>query len=457
VDVKRRTLLGAVPICAGFSWMLQTSAAFAARPLSVRDCGAKGDGESDDSEAFKTALATSSLVSVPPGRYVVGDLIAQSNQLIQGAGDSSTLIQKPSSQYLLSINPQRSGTAHVEENTHDIQIEDLSFSGQVRELGFAEHCHLLNINACTRLKINRCSFRGFRGDAIYLGSSNVAGVERHNRDIRIRGCTFDGTNADNRNAVSVIDCDGLSIIECSFENCSRADMPGAIDIEPNQFPFHRINRVIIANNRIARCSGGVGNICLVFSRSRMQHPPTDITIENNVIDGNSLSNGLSLLGAERTGFAASGITIRGNTIKNTRSPLLLERLGDVNVDKNIFESSQLSGLISPTRSSTGTGIRIYGNTFKSLGLKSGIGLRALGCCALDIEKNLFHDCGYAERPNGVALRLEDRGRLPEVRGNQFLSSVGFHRTAIHLAGFNKTAYDSLLRGNSFANNIRPLR
>jgi hypothetical protein len=456
MNSMKRVVLKGLTMYGAFAAFFATSLPSAATALSVRDCGAKGDGVSDDTDAFTRAFSSSRIVSVPPGRYVVGDLLGRSNLVLKGAGEASVLIQKRSSQYLFSVNPGRNGTENAEENIHDISLEDISFHGQVQELGFAEHCHLLNINACTRLTTTRCSFRAFRGDAIYLGSGNVAGVERHNRDIHIRRCIFDGVNAQNRNAISVIDCEGLSILECRFENCSRSDMPGAIDIEPNEFPFHRIRRALISHNRLARCSGGVGNICLVLSRSKMLYPPSDITIESNFIDGNSVSNGFALLGAD--GSSVSGLAISGNTVRNTRSPLLLEHVDDVAIVKNVFEKSQRGGVISPSASRSGGSVRIYGNMFRSLGLKTGEGLRILGCCATDIEGNVFQDCGYAEKAGGSALRLENRGRLPEIKNNQFLNSANFRRTAIDLEGFDKPATQhALLRANTFAATIRPLR
>jgi len=128
-----------------------------------------------------------------------------------GEGKDSILEQKKGAMYCCSVNPGTGGTPSIAGNKRDIQIQGIHFKGTVEKDGFQEHVHLLNINAATNVTISNCAFTGWRGDGIYIGSSNTAGVERHNKDITIEGCLFDGINNDNRNAISVIDGDGIKI------------------------------------------------------------------------------------------------------------------------------------------------------------------------------------------------------------------------------------------------------
>ena len=63
--------------------------------ISVADFGAKGDGLTDDTEAFKEALAAGAgkLIEVPPGRYLFSDrfFIRTPNLVLRGAGSDKTI------------------------------------------------------------------------------------------------------------------------------------------------------------------------------------------------------------------------------------------------------------------------------------------------------------------------------------------------------------------------------
>lgn len=66
---------------------------------NVRDFGAAGDGEKDDTEAFKRAIAEvgSGVIAIPPGRYVITDIIEiqKPNLVLRGAGRDKTTLYFP--------------------------------------------------------------------------------------------------------------------------------------------------------------------------------------------------------------------------------------------------------------------------------------------------------------------------------------------------------------------------
>lgn len=82
-----------------------------AERISVSDYGAKGDGRTDDTAAFKKALAAGAgkLILLPPGRFVLGDVleIRRSGTVLRGAGSDRTvlLFTKPLEE--LRPNPAR--------------------------------------------------------------------------------------------------------------------------------------------------------------------------------------------------------------------------------------------------------------------------------------------------------------------------------------------------------------
>ncbi len=64
--------------------------------LNVRDFGARGDGKTDDTHAFKEAIARcrTGAIFIPPGRYVISDIISidKSAVVLRGAGQGATTL-----------------------------------------------------------------------------------------------------------------------------------------------------------------------------------------------------------------------------------------------------------------------------------------------------------------------------------------------------------------------------
>jgi len=70
-----------------------------AQRADVKQFGAKGDGESDDTKAFKDAIEATSggALFVPAGKYVIKDVltIQKSNLVLRGAGPAKTILYFP--------------------------------------------------------------------------------------------------------------------------------------------------------------------------------------------------------------------------------------------------------------------------------------------------------------------------------------------------------------------------
>ena len=63
---------------------------------NVKDHGAKGDGKTDDTAAFKKAIAATNkgAILIPAGRYLISDIlwIKKSNIVIRGEGTQQTVL-----------------------------------------------------------------------------------------------------------------------------------------------------------------------------------------------------------------------------------------------------------------------------------------------------------------------------------------------------------------------------
>lgn len=330
----------------------------------VRRFGARGDGRHDDSHAFQRAIDEARVVHVPEGTWMVGMLRLRSYTRLTGVGGKSLLKQAPGAHWLASVNPGDGGSAALGKNLHDIAISSLGFAGRSVEDGFAEHSHLLNINACTALTVDRCTFRAFRGDAIYVGSGNTPGAERHNAGIAIRRCHFDGVNRDNRNGVSVIDCSGLVVADSTFTRCSRPDMPGAIDIEPDPNRFHVVQDIAVTGNRIEDCGGGVAAISVILPIVDFTVAPKRILIAANRI-ARAHGSGIT---AKAYGELPESLelTIRDNHLSDTANGFVIGGVRGVAFHRNLVRGARERPLISSPRHGRASQVVIEDNVFEGI-------------------------------------------------------------------------------------------
>lgn len=376
-------------------------AALACLPLSalaapawanVRAYGALGDGQSDDSGAFQAALDRAARVWVPPGRYRVGGLVLRSHTRFAGAGPSSELLHAPGTHFLAAVNPGADGSPDPRDNVRDIGISGLSFVGRGASEGFMEHRHLLTVNACSRLLVRDCAFRAFQGDAIYLGSGTEGTVERHNTDIAIRGCRFDGVDYGNRQCVSVIDGTRVAIENNWMARSSRHDMPGAIDIEPDD-PWNVVRDIRIAGNRFVDIQGGVGAVSVILVRQDFRVPPRGITVTGNRIEGAFRTPGIVAKGfvdADRS--EPLDLVIERNEILQTFHGFEFSGVRGVRFERNLVRDTMVRPILSLPRRGRSADIRIAGNRFECLAIHAGGGLQVHPTARLTMEDNHFRDC-----------------------------------------------------------------
>ena len=243
--------------------------------VDVRAFGAVGDGIADDTVAIQAAINAGTCVRIPAGTYRVGRLTLKSNLAIVGDGAGSLLQGRAGVTLLQGLSPS-AGT--ILEN---IELRGLRLTGAVTKAGFSEHVHLVSIAGVRNLLVDNVQFVGFQGDGLYLGAN--ADNSRHNLDVRVVNCTFDGIDKNNRNCISVIDGDGVSVRGCVFRRSSRRDMPGFIDVEPND-SANVVRNVQITGNHFEDTDGAVGAVSIVVLKPRLKTPPETFVISHNTFD-----------------------------------------------------------------------------------------------------------------------------------------------------------------------------
>ena len=144
--------------------------------VNVRDYGAKGDGVTDDTAAFKEAIRASDAVSVPRGVYVITTTleILRAYQRIFGDSMGGTFAAASANGAVLKWNGSVGGTMmHVAPGISGPQIERLAFDANDR----ANHCLFLQVDDATIASIQfpfleRLSFKGYRDAALILGRND---------------------------------------------------------------------------------------------------------------------------------------------------------------------------------------------------------------------------------------------------------------------------------------------
>lgn len=399
--------------------------------VSVKSYGAIGDGVTDDTAAIQTAVNSENNVFFPAGTYLVSSPITiSSNRSLYGEGASSVILYTgtATSRGALYAN-SGSASAYVE----NLKIYDLKVLGQVASLGFSEFVHLIALHGVRNCLIDNCVIEGFRGDGIIFGSGDVAGQERHNIDVTVSNCYINGVNNDNRNGISVIDGTSVTIENNYFTRCTRSNMPGAIDIEPDANNYHIIQNISIRNNRIYDCRGGVGAITIFLGIQTYSTPPNGFLVEGNYINSPNppSNNHYGIFFEFGNPFASPtpippiteathnlGIRILNNYVKlPTTGPgrgFVVWNLNDTIIDGNDFVGGSVSIIGWPNTAVYD--LALTNNSFRSVNGDGNYAVTINGGERLTIQGNTFTDCGAA---SGAA-----RGAV-EFAGNDMLLNNTF--------------------------------
>ena len=361
---------------------------------NVKDFGAVGDGITDDTAAIQAALTAVNSVFFPEGTYLTDTLTLKSNQEVYGSGNSSIIKQN-------TTTGASYGTLYCDSGASssfisNITIRNLQVLGQVATQGFSQFTHLISLSGVKNVSIDSCSIVGFRGDGIYLGSGTSAGQERHNQNVTISNCLINGVNNDNRNGISVIDGDTIKITNNSFTYCTRSNMPGPIDIEPDAVAYAIVKNIIITNNSFSNCLGNVAQITIDLRGATYTVPPSNFIISNNTIQTDSGYDSILVL-LPAAGYATqTNVTISGNTCVSAQG-IYIGGVKDVVISNNTFNSTR-AGFIGYNATDVLSNITVIGNSF--LGTTIGLVLRGI-LNNINVIGNTFN--GFANYACGVGI------------------------------------------------------
>lgn len=420
----------------------------------------------------KASAAGGGVVVLPAGTFYAENVVLLSDVTVEGVGtillqDPATGLDNSDYPYIFAANIGTGGTTDPADNLKNITVRGITFKRETRNaytsaVDVEQFIYLVSISAVTDVLFDGCQFIGYQGDGLYIGSSNVAATERHNVNVTVKNCVFDGVDYRNRNGISVIDCDGLLIESCYFRNSSDPTyMPGAIDIEPNSDTFAIIKNIKIVNSTLEDCGGSNGGIGVLLPDVAYTQQPTDFLIQGNTITGGNGERGILFKHfGDATTARDHDAKIIGNTVNNTLRGIDIEGTRNVLVQSNTFTDAQESPLIGFSGSNKCIGVTLDDNRFirASVGSASGSGVAIFTVDYLDLIDNEFIDCGKSDGSAGNALSFQSGSTTSYVSmiGNRIISPNS--KTTFAIAGGGHTFTPdtnkffqnaSLVAGNDF--------
>jgi hypothetical protein len=403
--------------------------------INVKDFGAVGNGIANDTAAFISAMASGGkTIHLPAGTYLTdfGNSTYSPSMILNipsgthFIGEGEKTIWRPyTDNGLVEAGTDAYGCIGTDSGSEFVWSEDIRFSN-IKFYGYSEttvdvneHSSLIFLSSVKRVVIDNCYFVAPRGDAITISSGYGAGPanERYNYDITIRNCWFDGINNTNRNAISVMDVDGMVIENCTFRNFSASTMPGSVDFEPDN-SFNVIKNIRIFNNKFYNTNGLRGHLTISMANTGID------SLENIIISGNHFEDAgtaSSILLDLYSGASTNpiNIMIEGNTSINPLGDFIQRLNGYSNgliIKNNISRHLRGLWLHYTGALQTDTNLTIEGNEFLGVGVGSvGILLNS-NLSHVNICNNRFQYSGNYHVAIGTAA---GQSEYVTITGNEF--------------------------------------
>lgn len=243
-----------------------------------------------------------------------------------------TFSRNNSADGIFYFSSNTSDTSDDRESIKDVAVYDICFVMDVVSNGFDQLMHCICGYGVSGFVVNRCSFYGFMGDGVCVSRGDGALRNAYNSDVDISFNYFDGLNNDNRQAVSIYYCVSYKVNNNVIKNVSRFDMPGAIDIEPDDAVRDSINGEI-RNNRITNCTGAVGAITVICRGEKSQR---NVLIQHNIIKDCVVPFALINTGANTSSDLLRNFSVKYNVVDGFSGHFIIRGVKGVEVVGNTF-------------------------------------------------------------------------------------------------------------------------
>lgn len=278
--------------------------------VNIKDRGAKGDGKTDDTASIQAAIdqvaGTGGTVLVPDGVYMIDATarprLSLKDDMTLKLADGATLKAIPNDQKKSAVL-MISGVADVAVIGGTLEGERDEHKGKGGGWGMGVHIS----HGAERIVIAGVTARKMWGDGFYVSDAS---------DVKFCGVTADGNR---RQGLSIIEVDGLVVLNSVFKNTGGTRPGAGIDFEPDD----------------------------------RDQTITDVKIENSKFIDNA---GPGILIAGKKG-SVSKIELTRNLFKGNR-PILVEDAPEV-LASSICSNRQVMSEAAPSN-----GLNAYADTIK---------------------------------------------------------------------------------------------
>lgn len=278
------------------------------------------DGVADDAPSINEMIAVCDSLFFPRGTY---RLISAYNRENFHIGIRRDNVAMTGEKGTLFLTKERLGMVcvytrpnNIANSVRNISLKGITFRTINDGSVFLEWTHAIQTKGVDGFTIENCTIDDFWGDGICLnhyGDTPETGERSRNQNVRIVNNTIVGGNLhNNRNGISVINGKNVLIQRNTIRNTSRKDMPGAIDVEPNNSAY-TIENVKIIENRITGSRGGCGAIEICMFNGGPGH---HIYVEDNHISDSNLGLYICVQTEETT----EHFVIRNNYVASDTPP-----------------------------------------------------------------------------------------------------------------------------------------
>ena len=312
------------------------------------------DGATDDAKSINEMIEVCGHVFFPRGTYRLKSKYNQIGKKYQKAIKSHIGIRRSNvvlegEKGALFLTTDSLGTIclfskpnQIDKSIRNIEIRNITFTIKNDGKHFHEFLHTIKTIGVNGLTIENCIFNDFWGDAICLshyGDNPKTGERTRNQNVKILNNTIlGGDDHNNRNGISVINGKNVLIKGNVIKNTSRKDMPGGIDVEPNNKAY-TIENIKIVDNYIEDVFGHA--IKIHTKKGASAH---HIDIQSNRIR-NCGKSGIAVV--ILTDNTTDSIIIKDNYVDANTHPYLFKGKGrskDWIISGNIFERPVLQSI-----------------------------------------------------------------------------------------------------------------
>ena len=249
------------------------------------------DGVTDDAVSINEMIAICNNIFFPRGTYRLTSTYKQEKFHIGIHQDDVALTGEEGTVFLtkehLGMVCVFSKPYDIEGSVRNIRLKGITFRTVNDGSEFLQWTHAIQLMGVNGFVIEDCTIEDFWGDGICLdhyGDTPETGERARNQNVRIENCTITGGSHNNRNGISVINGQNVVIKGNTIRSTSRKDMPGAIDVEPNNSAY-TIENIWIIGNKISGSRGSCGAIELCMFDGGPGH---HIYVEDNDISNSNL-------------------------------------------------------------------------------------------------------------------------------------------------------------------------